>query len=158
MDVNQIINSLESVYHDDIYDIVLESDIKISAKIRTEKLLDIFKYIKEKLQFDHLSCEFGIDYPIRNEIEVVYIIGSYDHSVVLTLKTVLSRDNPEVESVVPVYWNANWYERETYDLFGVKYLNHPDLRRLILPPELEGEWPLRKDYEGFPNNTARNLV
>jgi NADH-quinone oxidoreductase subunit C len=70
----------------------------------------------------------------------------------------LPRDNPEVESVVPVYWNANWYERETSELFGVKYLNHPDLRPLVLPQELLGEWPLRKDYKGFPNKTARNLV
>lgn len=158
MDVNEIINSLEASYIGDIYDLTIESDIRILAKVKTDKIVDVCNYLKENLQFDHLSCEFGIDYPSRNEIEVVYVIGSYDHPVVLILKVLIPRDNPEVESVVPVYWNANWYERETHDLVGVKYLNHPDLRRLILPPELEGEAPLRKDYEGFPNTTARNLV
>ncbi|RQD91521.1 NADH-quinone oxidoreductase subunit C, partial [Methanosalsum natronophilum] len=92
------------------------------------------------------------------ELENVYHIASYIHPVVLTLKAILPRDNPEIESIVEVYWNANWYERENYELFGVKYINHPDLRHLVLPEEMLGEWPLRKDYEGFPQNTAKNLV
>jgi NADH:ubiquinone oxidoreductase subunit C len=89
---------------------------------------------------------------------VVYHIASYDHPVVLMLKAKLPRENPEIESIVPVYWNANWYERETYELFGILFKNHPNLKPLVLPEDMLGEWPLRKDYEGFPNKTARNLV
>ena len=94
----------------------------------------------------------------RNELEVVYHIASYDHPVVLTLKAVLPRENPEIESIVSVYWGANWYERETYELFGIFFKNHPNLKPLVLPEDMLGEWPLRKDYKGFPNQTARNLV
>ncbi len=158
MDANTIIDSLSGQFPDDIYDTDVESGIRILAKVKPENVVEVCRYLKEDLSFDHLGCEFGVDYPDRNEIEVVYLISSYDHPVVLTLKAILPRDNPEIESVVPVYWNANWYERETYELFGVKYINHPDLRQLVLPEEMLGEWPLRKDYKGFPNKTAKNLV
>jgi F420H2 dehydrogenase subunit C len=158
MDAKAMIDSLSTQFTGAIYDASVESGIRITAKVKPETVKEICRYLKEKLSFGHLCCEFGVDYPDRNEIEVVYVIGSYEHPVVLTLKAILPRDDPEVESVVPVYWNANWYERETYELFGVKYLNHPDLRPLVLPQEMLGEWPLRKDYKGFPNKTARNLV
>ncbi|QLC50547.1 NADH-quinone oxidoreductase subunit C [Methanolobus zinderi] len=158
MDANTIIDSLSGQFPDDIYDTDVESGIRILAKVKPENVVEVCRYLKEELSFDHLGCEFGVDYPDRNEIEVVYLISSYDHPVVLTLKAILPRDNPEIESVVPVYWNANWYERETYELLGVKYINHPDLRQLVLPKEMLGEWPLRKDYKGFPNKTAKNLV
>jgi len=75
-----------------------------------------------------------------------------------TTSVPLPRNAPEIESIVPVYWNANWYERETYELYGIVFKNHPNLKPLLLPEEMLGEWPLRKDYEGFPNKTARNLV
>ncbi|AFV24771.1 F420H2 dehydrogenase subunit C [Methanolobus psychrophilus R15] len=158
MDANTMIDSLSTQFPNAMYDTKVESKIRIIAKVKPEIITDVCKYLKENLSFGHLCCEFGVDYPGRNEIEVVYVIGSYDHSVVLTLKAILPRDNPEIESVVPVFWNANWYERETYELFGVKYLNHPDLKPLVLPEDMLGEWPLRKDYRGFPNKTAKNLV
>lgn len=158
MDANTMIDSLSTQFSEAIYDTKVESKVRIFAKVKPENVKDVCEYLKENLSFGHLCCEFGADYPGRNEIEVVYLIGSYEHPVVLTLKALLPRDNPEIESVVPVYWNANWYERETYELFGVKYLNHPDLRPLVLPEDMLGEWPLRKDYKGFPNKTAKNLV
>ncbi|TGC10695.1 F420H2 dehydrogenase subunit FpoC [Methanolobus halotolerans] len=158
MDANSIIDSLYSQFPDDIYDTDVESDIRVVAKVKSENITNVCRYLKENLSFGHLSCEFGIDYPDRGEIQVLYVIGSYEHPVVLTLKADLPRDDPQIESVVPVYWNANWYERETYELFGVKFIDHPDLKPLVLPEEMLGEWPLRKDYKGFPNKTAKNLV
>ncbi|MDK2833783.1 MAG: dehydrogenase subunit [Methanolobus sp.] len=158
MDANTMIDSLSTQFPDAVYDTKVESKIRILAKVKPENVKDVCAYLKENLSFGHLCCEFGVDYPGRNEIEVVYVIGSYEHPVVLTLKALLPRDNPEIESVVSVYWNANWYERETYELLGVKYLNHPELRPLVLPEDMLGEWPLRKDYKGFPNKTAKNLV
>ena len=157
MDANSIIKALSPRFPD-VYYVRKESDIRIAANVKPAFVKEVCQFLKEELSFGHLCCEFGVDYPDRNEIEVIYVIGSYEHPVVLTMKSILPRDNPEIESVVPVYWNANWYERETHELFGVQYLNHPDLRPLVLPEELYGKWPLRKDFEGFPNKTARNLV
>ena len=157
MDAKSVMNAITSKFPD-LHFIFQESDIRISARVKPAKVVEVCQYLKEEVEFGHLCCEFGVDYPDRNQIEVVYVIGSYDHPVVLTMKALLPRENPEIESVVAVYWNANWYERETHELFGVQYLNHPDLRPLVLPEELYGKWPLRKDFEGFPNKTARNLV
>ena len=158
MDANSIIDLLVSKFQDSLKDAKVDSDIRVSAYLEPEKIKDVCQYLKDELSFDHLSNETAVDYPKRNEITVVYHIASYDHPVLITIKVNLPRDAPEIESIVPVYWNANWYEREVYELFGVKFNNHPDLRQLVLPEELLGEWPLRKDYEGFPNRTARNLV
>jgi F420H2 dehydrogenase subunit C len=158
MDAKSIIDSLVNKFQDSLVDAKVDSDIRVSAYLEPEKIVEVCQYMKDELLFDHLSSETAVDYPKRNEIVVVYHIGSYDHSVLMTIKVKLPRDAPEIESIVPVYWNANWYERETYELFGVKFNNHPDLKPLVLPDELMGDWPLRKDYEGFPNRTARNLV
>jgi NADH-quinone oxidoreductase subunit C len=158
MNAQQIIESLTSRFPDDVSEARVESDIRISAFAEADQIVGICQYLKEDLQFGHLCAETAVDRIAENKIEVVYLIGSYDHPVILTLKVKLPRDNPEIDSLVPVYWNANWYEREVYELFGVQYKNHPDLRNLVLPDELLGDWPLRKDYEGFPNRTAKNLV
>jgi NADH-quinone oxidoreductase subunit C len=158
MDARTIIESLTGKFPEGISEAGTESEIRVRAYVDGEKVKEICQYLKDSLQFGHLCSVCGVDYPKRNEMEVVYHIASYDHPVVLTLKAVLSRENPEIESVVPVFWNAHWYERETYELYGIVFKNHPDLKPLLLPEEMLGEWPLRKDYEGFPNKTARNLV
>lgn len=157
MDSKSVMNAITSMFPD-IHFMFQESDIRVTARVRPAKVVEVCQSLKENVGFGHLCCEFAVDYPERNEIEVVYVIGSYEHPVVLTMKAILPRDNPEIESVVPVFWNANWYERETYELFGVQYLNHPNLKPLVLPADMLGEWPLRKDYEGFPGKSARNLV
>ncbi|MGM0771001.1 MAG: F420H2 dehydrogenase subunit FpoC [Halobacteriota archaeon] len=158
MDAKSIIDSLVSKFQDSLTDAKVDSDIRVSAYLEPEMIKHVCQYMKDELAFDHLSNETAVDYPKKNEIMVVYHVASYDHPVLVTIKVNLPRDSPEIESIVPVYWNANWYEREVYELFGVKFNNHPDLRQLVLPEELLGDWPLRKDYEGFPNRTARNLV
>jgi NADH-quinone oxidoreductase subunit C len=77
--------------------------------------------------------------------EVNYHLFSTTHYSRLRLKVMLSEDDPHVESVEPLWKTANWHERETYDLFGVIFDNHPDLRRILLPSEFDGH-ALRKDY------------
>jgi F420H2 dehydrogenase subunit C len=158
MDVTVIIMSLTDTFPEAISEAAIESEIRASAYVDREKAKEVYQYLKDSLQFDHLWSVCGVDYIKRNEFEVVYHIASYEHPVVLMLKARLPRENPDIESIVSVYWNANWYERETYELFGILFKNHPNLKPLLLPEDMLGEWPLRKDYEGFPNKTARNLV
>ncbi len=117
MDAKAMIDSLSSQFTGVIYDAQVESDIRILAKVKPESVKDICQYLKEKLSFGHLCCEFGIDHPERNEIEVVYVIGSYEHPVVLTLKAILPRDDPEVESVVPVYWECQLVRKRNLRTF-----------------------------------------
>ena len=99
-----------------------------------------------ELDFNVLHVITGCDYEDR--IEVSYIINSFtkNYADELILKVKLPRDNPSVDSVYKVYKSAEWQERECYDMLGVTFNNHPDLRRILCPEDWEG-FPLRKDYK-----------
>jgi NADH-quinone oxidoreductase subunit C len=105
-----------------------------------------------KTYFDFLSCLTGVDYGAEaNCFGVVYHLASIPYKTQLTLK--ISKDNdrnqenlPSFPSVVPVYKTADWHEREAYDMVGIFFEGHPDLRRILLPDDWEG-FPLRKDYK-----------
>lgn len=95
------------------------------------------------LDLQVLSCLSGVDYADR--IELVYHLISYRRQHELVLKVRLDRDRPQAPSVAAVWPAANWHEREIFDLLGVTFDGHPDLRRLLLPDDWVG-YPLRKDY------------
>lgn len=96
------------------------------------------------LSFDFLFCVTCVDW--KTHLSMVYHLRSTKYGHTLVVKSKLDRENPEIESVSGVWRTAEFHEREAYDLFGVKFLNHPDLRRLFLTDDWVG-WPLRKDYE-----------
>ncbi|RAV98395.1 NADH-quinone oxidoreductase subunit C [Pseudochryseolinea flava] len=97
--------------------------------------------------FDMLSCITGIDNGAEaNTMEVVYNLYSIPFNLHLMLKVVLPRENPRVESVSGIWKTADWLEREVFDMYGIQFLNHPDLRRILMPADWEG-YPLRKDYK-----------
>jgi NADH-quinone oxidoreductase subunit C len=100
---------------------------------------------KLKHTYDYLPFLTAVDYPDKNIIELVYRLQSTATNAALTLKVELPREAAEVSSVISVWPAADWHEREVFDLFGVKFTGHPDLRRILLPPEWKG-FPLLKDY------------
>jgi len=100
--------------------------------------------------FDFLSCISGVDYGENEGFGVVYHLASIPYENQLTLKVKLENireENllPEVDSVSSVWRTADWHEREAFDLVGIFFKNHPDLRRILLPDDWQG-YPLRKDY------------
>jgi len=94
--------------------------------------------------FDYLFCLTCVDY--KTHLTMVYHFTSTTHRHHLVVKIKLDRSNPKVEAVANIWRTAEFHEREVYELFGVIFINHPDLRKLILPDDWEG-YPLRKDYE-----------
>ncbi|WP_370089212.1 NADH-quinone oxidoreductase subunit C [Ekhidna sp.] len=103
-------------------------------------------HINEKTYFDSLSCLTGLDNgEEKGTLEVIYNLYSIPHDLHLTLRVELDRSNPEIDSVSEIWRTADWHEREAYDLLGIKFSGHPDLRRILLPDDWEG-FPLRKDY------------
>jgi NADH-quinone oxidoreductase subunit C len=106
-------------------------------------------------EFDCLSNLSGVDYPKRGVIEVVYHLYSYVHFHTVVLKVDTPRDAPSVPTVESVWKTANWQEREVFDLLGVVFEGHSDLRRILMPEDWVGH-PLRKDfvepedYHGIP--------
>ncbi|GFR39392.1 hypothetical protein PRECH8_26880 [Insulibacter thermoxylanivorax] len=104
----------------------------------------IAQLLKEELQLDYLINLSGVDY--ETHMEVVYHIESFQTGENYCFKVRTDREAPSVPSVTPVWNTANWPEREVYDLFGIDFPGHPDLRRIMMPDDWVGH-PLRKDYE-----------
>ena len=104
---------------------------------------------EESLQFDYLFCLTCIDF--KTNLTMVYHLTStiFRHNIVI--KSALNRDSAEIESVSQIWKTADFHEREVYEMFGVNFLNHPDLRLLILPDGWEGKNPMRKDFEDAVN-------
>lgn len=103
------------------------------------------------LRFSFLSDLSAVDrFPIEPRFEVNYHLLSIENRLRVRLKVKLSSADPVVHSVTGVWPTANWHERETFDLFGIQFERHPDLRRIVMPDDWEG-YPLRKDYptEGY---------
>lgn len=97
------------------------------------------------LNFDFLFCLTCVDY--KTHLVMVYHLTSTEHRQPLVLKIQLDRNNPEIETVSDLWKTAEFHEREVYEMFGVNFLNHPDLRLLILPDGWEGRNPMLKDFE-----------
>ena len=111
------------------------------------RLREICRSLKDtpELYFDFLEDLTATDHPKENLIRVVYHFYSYRHRHLFIAKVELDRKDPQVDSLEPLWKAANWMEREVFDLFGVIFKGHPDLRRILMPDDWVGT-PLRKDY------------
>lgn len=118
-----------------------------SATVAPAAIADVCRFCKTEpaLAFDCLSNLSGVDYPKREVVQVVYHLYSYTLRHPFVLKVDAPRDNPVVPSVAGVWAHADWEEREVFDLLGVTFDGHPDLRRLLMPEDWPGH-PLRKDF------------
>lgn len=101
-----------------------------------------------ELNFDYMFCLTCVDW--KTHMTMVYHLTSRNHKHTVVIRAKVDRNNPEIETVAHIWRTAEFHEREVYDLFGVKFLHHPDLRRLMLTDEWVG-YPLRKDYEDAVN-------
>lgn len=114
--------------------------------VKSERILEVARFLKNspELSFDFLRLIAGVD--LKDSLEVVYSLFSYAHEHEITVRCRVTRESPNLSSVASVWSAADWHEREAYDLVGVVFDGHPDLRRLLLPDDWEGH-PLRKDYK-----------
>ena len=117
--------------------------------LQPEALLAVCTYLKKQLNYDFLETVTAVDWPQRvPRFDVVYQLLSTEHQCFVRLKVRVGQkgeEHPAVPSVTGIWPAANWYEREVYDLFGITFSGHPDLRRILMPPDWTTH-PLRKDY------------
>jgi NADH-quinone oxidoreductase subunit C len=119
---------------------------ELTLEIEPARIVEVCRKLKTELDFIRLSDVTAVDrYPVEPRFEVIYHLHSISRGERLRLKCRVGGQQPEIESVTGVWRSANWYEREVFDLFGVHFQNHPDLRRIMMPDHWEGH-PLRKDY------------
>ena len=113
--------------------------------VKPDAAVPLLEYLKLEADFDYLVDITAVDWPKRAErFDVVYIIYSFARNERLRIKTYLA-EGYKPETAVNVHLTANWLEREVFDMFGIEFAGHPDMRRILLPEEWQG-YPLRKDY------------
>ena len=147
MDFEEIKSLLKSQFEDDV--VSIDTDATPNALLiqpAAVKAICVFCRDHKQLYFYMLSCLTGIDNgPEEATMEVVYNLYSIPFGHSLMLKTIIDRRKPEIASVAKIWRTAEWHEREAFDLLGIRFRGHPDLRRILLPDDWIGH-PLRKDY------------
>jgi NADH-quinone oxidoreductase subunit C len=144
----EIADKIADKFPDDFLDIFTFGN-QVSVIVKKDRIVNICRYLHDDpdLRLDHLRDLCGVDYLGKGEhrFAVVYHLYSIEHRHMIRLKALVPEDDPTMNSVTPIWAGANWHERECFDMFGIVFKGHPDLRRILLPEDWEGH-PLRKDY------------
>jgi NADH-quinone oxidoreductase subunit C len=146
-ELDQAIKSLQSELGGAIL-AVKEFRGETTIELKREAIVPACQHLHDHpdLPFDFLAALTAVDYwPEEPRFRVVYKLYCLSKNVFLGLKVPLSGDNPTISTIESVYPNANWHEREVFDMFGIEFEGHSDLRRILMPHDWEGH-PLRKDY------------
>jgi NADH/F420H2 dehydrogenase subunit C len=120
----------------------------VGIEVPAERLLDIARVLRDSLGFEMMTCVSGVD--MVDHLESIYHFRSLRNNWLLQIRVKVPNENPRVPSLVSIYPSANWLERETYDLFGIVFEGHPDLRRILLDDDFFG-YPLRKSFRATPH-------
>lgn len=121
----------------------------VRTTVSNSSLLEVMQFLRGELGFDTLIDVTAVDYlnfeGAKDRFGVVYVVLSTTTGERLILKTFVNDPEPELPTLVPLWGAADWLEREVYDMFGIRFTGHPDLRRILMPDEFSS-YPLRKDY------------
>jgi NADH-quinone oxidoreductase subunit C len=147
MTAPQILEAIKVKFPDAVSDAKMEGVVDPFIKLKVDHLMSVGTWLRTdtEMAFDYLMCLSGVDYG-KNVLGVVYQLYSMKHRHKITLRVEVPADNAVIHSVESLWRTADWHEREAYDLIGIKFTAHPDLRRILLPDDWEGH-PLRKDYK-----------
>ncbi|MBO6621197.1 MAG: NADH-quinone oxidoreductase subunit C [Balneola sp.] len=148
-----LVDGLTETFSDKLIE-VYQSSGDTFVRVEADSILEISKYLKEKQHFVFLCDVFGNDrYTSDERFEVVYNLMNLRTQTRVFIKVRVEEENPTLESVSSVWKAAGWNEREVYDMFGVRFENHPDLRRIFMPEDFE-YFPMRKEFPllGIPGS------
>ena len=174
-DQNEFINSIQSSFKNTSYNFdTLKINVDISSWIDTHKIL------KKEFNLSFFNWLSAVDWdnevktgdapkePVTPSFEILSCLSQTNSNNLVISSTVISKENAEIESLVDVFAGANWHEREAYEMFGINFLNHPNLIKLYLPDDYEGNpllksfelisrevkpWPGEVDVEGMPEDS-----
>ena len=148
--MSEILKNLEKIINSELSSKVLSSSIRhseLSIEIREDDLVEIVQFLKsnEKCKFRQLVDIAGVDYPDQEKrFQLVYLFLSHENN--LRIKLLIKFEiNQAIDSITKIFPSANWMEREVFDMYGIKFKNHPDLRRILTDYGFKGH-PLRKDF------------
>jgi NADH-quinone oxidoreductase subunit C len=136
---------------------VVESRGETTAVVEPARAKALLKFLKEERGFNYLVDVSSAHWPEEGRIDVVYLVRNLKTREQIRIRAALPVEEPAIESVADVWRTADWLEREVYDLMGITFLGHPDLRRILMPEEFEGH-PLRKEYPMEGDDEWRNYL
>lgn len=143
-----VAEKLKEKFPEQVVDVAEFRD-QVSVIVKKDRISPILKYLHDDpiLSFDHLQDLTAVDYLKKKDVrfEVVYNLYSIRYHHRIRIRAQVPENDPKITSVVPIWAGADWHERECYDMFGIVFNGHPDLRRILMPEDWEGH-PLRKDY------------
>lgn len=146
---DQVVDDLERTYplFSDAIEKVVVDRSELTLFIKAARLVDVAKILRDQLRFEMCVGVNGIHFPeeTSRELHAVYSLLSITRNQRIRLEVCVSEKEPHIPSVVDVWAGANWHERETYDMFGIVFDNHPGLTRILMPDDWSG-FPQRKDY------------
>ena len=142
-DFESIVSELKERFSAEIYKFKDE----VSLIVNPEQIVDFCMALRDDYDFNLLTEETAVDYWPEQapRFHVVYRLRSLERNLIIGARVPLNGNAPSVPSLIPVFENANWFERELWDMFGIRFEGHPDIRRIVMPHDWEGH-PLRKDY------------
>lgn len=133
-----------------VEDVRVDREGRVSIVASKDTMVQVAAWLRSA-GLDHTLTVSGVDHPWENHLDVVYFLSSYSREdlkrLVVSLKIHLSRENPSLPSLTQVWESANFFERETYEMFGVNFEGHPNLSKLLLQDNWDGPPPLRKDFK-----------
>lgn len=152
------INQLKRRFPEAIREAKVDRPGRVTVVFENDHVKEIATRMRDELGFDHVKGIAGVDFPTQKKIEILYFVGSYTkpeiRELIVMLKTELPRENPTIDSVVSIWESAHFHERETFEMFGVKFNGHPDLRKLLTLDNWDGPPPMLKDIR-FPEMGQR---
>lgn len=143
---NQVYEILKKEFGEDILSFTEEPNSDPFIIVNSQNLTDIMLFLRDEegLEFDYLSCLSGMD--LKDNLGVVYHLFSVKHIHRITIKVEVPKEDPNVPTLEKVWLSADWHEREAFDMFGINFVGHHNLIRILAPYDWEGH-PLRKDYK-----------
>lgn len=129
---------------DAIADFKIKEEGLVAMKCDKESILKLARTLRDKFGFDHLSLISAVDW--IDNFELVYHVMNYQNYCMAEIKVPVPKDETRLDSVSRIWGGANWHEREAYDMMGIAFVGHPDMRRILLPEDYKF-FPLRKDFE-----------
>ncbi|MFH1287316.1 MAG: NADH-quinone oxidoreductase subunit C [bacterium] len=157
IEANPVIEKIKERFANIVQGVYTTTDKQLIIVIDKKSIVDVCKFLKETPEFDFsfMTDLTALDFPDRGvRFEVVYNLFSISQSKRIFVKANVGLDDLVVPSVTGLWASANWAEREVYDMFGIKFSGHPNLKRLLMPEDFDGH-PLRKEFplEGYEENS-----
>jgi NADH:ubiquinone oxidoreductase subunit C len=153
-----IIEKAKSRFPEYIKETKIDNSRRVTVSFEREHVQEIAKWMRDDIGLDHLKGIAGVDYPTHKKLEVLYLAGSFSkpeiQDIIVTLKAELPKDAPTISSVVSIWESAHFHEREAFEMFGINFEGHPDLRKLLTLDNWDGPPPMLKDIK-FPEMGQR---